>query len=162
DALTVQGQLAQAVAHEIQVTLTPTERNLLATPRSVNPEAQDLYLRGKHILGQSTKETDEKAIRYFQQAIDKDPGYAEPYSALAMAYAIWIPGANRPRDRMPKAREFASKALSLDNDVRDGHLALGEVALLYDWDWTTGEEEFQRELQLNPNCESALQLLARA
>ena len=162
DALTVQGQLAREVAHEVQVMLTPKERNLLATPRPVNPEAQDLYFRGSYVLGQSTEETDEKAIHYFWQAIGKDPSYAEPYSALAMVYAIWMPGANSPRERMPKAREYALKALSLDRSVTDAHYALGTVALLYDWDWTAAENEFQRELELNPNHAFAHQLRARA
>ena len=162
DALTVQGQLAQAVAREIQVTLTPRERNLLAAPRPVNPEAQDLYFRGRYVLGQATEATGEKAIRYFQQAIEKDPSYAEPYSALAIVYAIWMPGANSPSERMPKAREFASKALSLDNGVPDAHFGLGLVALLYDWDWTTAEKEFQKELELNPNHVLAHEWRARA
>ena len=162
DVLTVEGQLAQAVAHEIQVTLTPKERNLLATPRPVNPEAHDLLLRGGYVLAQGTEEASEKAIRYFQQAIEKDPRYAEPYSALAVAYALWMPGANRPRDRMPKAREFALKALSLDNEVSNAHLALAAVALFYDWDWTTAEKEFQRELELNPNYVFARGHRARA
>ena len=151
DALTVEAQLAQAVAHEIQVTLTPKERNLLATPRPVDPEAQDLYFRGAYVVKQGTEETQEKAIRYFHQAIEKDPGYAIPYAALATVYALWTPGENSPSERMPKAREFALKALSLDNGVIYAHYALAAVALFYDWNWTTAESEFQRELELNPN-----------
>jgi TolB-like protein/DNA-binding winged helix-turn-helix (wHTH) protein len=162
DALTVQGQLAQAVAREVQVALTQKERSLLAARRSANPDARDLYFRGRYVLPETTEEAQEKAIRYFQQAIEKDPGYAEPYSALATVYANWVPGANRPRDRMPKAREFALKALSLDNGVRDAHYALGMVALFYDWDWATAEKEFQRELELNPNHVLAHQWRARA
>jgi TolB-like protein/DNA-binding winged helix-turn-helix (wHTH) protein len=151
DALTVQGQIAQSVAREIQVTLTQKERNLLAAPRPANPDAQDLYFRGMFVLSEGTKEREEKAIRYFQQAIEKDPGYAEPYSALAIVYAIWVPGANRPRDRMPKAKECALKALALNSGVVHAHYALGAMALLYDWDWTAAEEQFQRELEMNPN-----------
>jgi len=162
DVLTLEGQLAQSVAREIQVTLTPKERNLLATPRPVNPEAQDLYFRGGYIIYQSTEEAYEKAIRYFQQAIEKDPGYAAPYSALALVYANWVPGANSPRERMPKARDFGLKALSLDNGVTNAHFALGQVALFYDWDWTTAEKEFQRELELNPNHAGARSWRARA
>ena len=162
DALSVQGQIAQSVAREIQVTLTPKEKNLLATRRPVNPEAQELYFRGGYVVNQSTEETSEKAIRYFQQAIEKDPSYAAPYASLATAYAFWMPGANSPRDRMPKAREFASKALSLDNGVTYAHFALGAVALLYDWDWTTAENEFQRELELNPNHILTHELRARS
>ena len=85
-----------------------------------------------------------------------------PYAALAMVYASWVPGANRPRDRMPKAREFALKALSLDSGVTDAHYSLGAVALFYDWDWTTAEKEFQRELELNPNHVLAHEWRARA
>jgi TolB-like protein/DNA-binding winged helix-turn-helix (wHTH) protein len=162
DALTVEGQLAQSVAREIQVTLTQKERNLLAARRSANPDAQDLYFRGAYILNQSTEEAYEKAIRYLQQAIEKDPGYAEPYSALAMVYANWVPGANSPRDRMPKAREYALKALSLDNNVSNVHYALAQVALFYDWDWTTADKEFLKELELNPNHADARSWRARA
>jgi TolB-like protein/DNA-binding winged helix-turn-helix (wHTH) protein len=162
DALAVQGQIAQSVAREIHVTLTQKERNLLAAPRPANPVAQDLYFRGMHVFGEGTEETQETAIRYFQQAIEKDPGYAEPYSALALVHAVWVPGANRPRDRMPKAREFALKALSLDNGVTNAHNALGRVALFYDWDWATAEKEFQTELALNPNHVHAHEWLARA
>ena len=162
DALTVQGELAQAVAREIQVTLTRKEHNLLSKHRPANPDAQDLFFRGIYDLQQGTQETQEAAIRYLQQAIEKDPSYAEPYSALAMVYANWVPGANRPRDRMPKAREFALKALSLDNDVISGHLALGTVALNYDWDWTTAENELQKELESSPNHVYAHQFRARA
>jgi len=162
DALSMQGQIAQSVAAEIRVRLTPKEKNLLATRRAVNPEAQELYFRGGYVVNQSTEEASKKAIRYFQQAIEKDPSYAEPYASMATAYAFWMPGANSPRDRMPKAREFASKALSLDNGVIYAHFALGAVALLYDWDWTTAENEFQRELELNPNHILTHELHARS
>src|SRR5215469_2939128 len=162
DALTVQGQLAQSVAREIQVTLTQKERNLLSSRRPANPEAQDLYFRGQYVLPEQTKESQEKAIHYFQQAIEKDPGYAAPYAALAMVYANWVPGANSPRDRMPKAREFALRALALDKGVTNAHFALAQVALFYDWDWTTAENEFQRELELNPNHVFAREWRARA
>jgi tetratricopeptide (TPR) repeat protein len=162
DALSVQGQIAQSVAREIQVTLTQKEIALLATPRPVNPEAQDLYFRGGYVVKQSTEEAQKKAIRYFQQAIEKDPGYAAPYASLATVYALWMPGENSPRDRMPKAREFASKALSVDNGVIYAHFALGASALLYDWDWTMAENEFQKELEINPNHVLTHELRARA
>jgi len=77
-------------------------------------------------------------------------------------YALWMPGENSPRERMPKAREFALKALSLDNGVLYAHYALGAIALFYDWDWTTAENEFQRELELNPNHVLTHESIARA
>src|SRR5262249_18629782 len=80
DALTVQGQIAQAVAREIQAKLTPQEQNLLAVARPVNPEAQDSCLKGFFTMrGFESTESSEKAIKYFQQAIEKDPNYARAY-----------------------------------------------------------------------------------
>jgi TolB-like protein/DNA-binding winged helix-turn-helix (wHTH) protein/Tfp pilus assembly protein PilF len=152
DALAVQGKIAQAVARQVQVTLTQKERNLLAAARTVNPEAQDLYLRGLYIFATAeTAESSERAIQYFQRAIDKDPNYAPAYTGLARVYAEWIPGKTRPHDLMPKAKEFAMKALSLDNTLADAHSMLGTIELFYDWDWSAAEEEFKRTMELNAN-----------
>ena len=151
DALTVQGEISQAVAREIQVQLTQNEKSLLATARPVNPDAQDLYLRGLYTFhGRDTAEA-EKAIDYFRRAIEKDPNYAAAYAGLANVYSDWIPGMSRPRDRMPKAREFALKALSLDDTLADAHSSLGNIELFYDWDWIAAEKEFKRTMELNPN-----------
>ena len=154
DALTVQGQLAQAVAREIQVTLTQKEQHLLAASRPVNPEAQDLYFRGLYAefgVETGTAESSEKAINYFQQAIQRDPDYAKPYAGLAAVYANWVPGMNRPRDLMPKAKELALKALQLDDTLADAHSVLGKIELYYDWDWSAAEEEFKQTMKFNPN-----------
>ena len=152
DALRVQGQLAQAVAREIQVTLTQNEQHLLAASRPVNPEAQDLYFRGLYVEFEfGTVESSEKAINYFQQAIQKDPNYATAYAGLAEVYANWVPGMNRPRDRLPKAKELALKALQLDDTLADAHSVLGNIELYYDWDWSAAEEEFKQTMKFNPN-----------
>jgi TolB-like protein/DNA-binding winged helix-turn-helix (wHTH) protein/Tfp pilus assembly protein PilF len=152
DALTVQGEIAEAVAREIQVKLTPREQALLASAKLVNPEAQDLYLRGLNFThGIGTAESSAKAIKYFQQAIQKDPNYAAAYAGLAHVYATWIPGLTGPRDQMPKAKEFAIKALSLDQTLADAHSELGSIELFYDWDWSAADEEFKQTMELNPN-----------
>lgn len=157
DALTVQGQVAQAVAREIQVTLTQKEQHLLAASRPVNLEAQDLYFRGLYIFSNvGTVDSSEKAINYFQQAVQKDPNYAAAYAALAVVYVTWIPGMNHPRDLMPKAKEFALKALQLDNTLADAHSVLGNIELYYDWDWSAAEEEFKQTMKFNPNYVRAL------
>ena len=153
DALTLQGEIAQAVAREIQVKLTQQEQNLLAAATPVNPEAHDLYLRGLYSMrGAESARASEKAIKYFQQAIEKDPTYAVAYSALSRVYSVWIPGMTRsPRTLMPKAREFALKALTLDNTLADAHAVLGMIALFYDWDWSAAEKEYKQTMALNPN-----------
>jgi TolB-like protein/DNA-binding winged helix-turn-helix (wHTH) protein/tetratricopeptide (TPR) repeat protein len=153
DALTLQGTIAQTVAREIQVKLTRQEQNLLAAATPVNPEAHDLYLKGLYtIRGMESAESSEKAIEYFQQAIDKDPSYAAAYTALSNVYSTWIPGMNHsPRDLMPKAKGFALKALILDNTLADAHSLLGMIALCYDWDWSAAEKEYEQTMALNPN-----------
>jgi TolB-like protein/DNA-binding winged helix-turn-helix (wHTH) protein/Tfp pilus assembly protein PilF len=154
DALTAQGQLAQAVAREIQATLTQKEQHLLAASRPVNPEAQDLYFRGLYAefgVEFGTAESSGKAINYFQQAIQKDPNYAKPYAGLAAVYANWVPGMNGPRDLMPKAKELALKALQLNDTLADAHSVLGKIKLYYDWDWSAAEEEYKQTMKFNPN-----------
>ncbi|HEV7512270.1 MAG TPA: winged helix-turn-helix domain-containing protein [Candidatus Acidoferrum sp.] len=154
DALTVQGEIAQAVAREVRVQLTQQEQHLLAAVRPVNPEAQDLYLRGFYTLnsGSGSAESSEKAIKYFQQAIEKDPNYGAAYCGLAIVYATWIPGMTHgPRELMPKAKEFVLKALSLDNTLAAAHSLLGSIKLFYDWDWFAAEQEYKQTMKLNPN-----------
>ena len=153
DALTVQGQIARAVAREIQVKLTRQEQNILAVARTVNPEAQDLCLKGFFTTrGFESAESSEKAIKYFQQAIERDPNYARAYAGLAIVYSTWIPGMTRgPRDLMPKAKEFARKAMTLDNTLAAAHSQLGLIELYYDWDWSAAEEEYRQTMALNPN-----------
>jgi len=152
DALAVQGEIAQAVARQIQVRLTQKEQNLLAAARSANPDAQDLYFRGLYVFSTGeTAESSEKATKFFRQAIQKDPNYAAAYAGLARVYAQWSPGKSRPRDRMPKAKEFALEALSLDNTLADAHSMLGNIELFYDWNWSAAEDEFKRTMELNPN-----------
>jgi len=132
DALTVQGQIARAVAREIQVKLTRQEQNLLAVARPVNPEAQDFCLKGFFTM--------------------HNPNYAAAYAGLAIVYSTWIPGMTRgPRDLMPKAKEFARKAMTLDNTLAAAHSQLGLIELYYDWDWSAAEEEYRQTMALNPN-----------
>jgi len=153
DALAVQGEIAQAVGRKIGLSITEKERELLTVPRPVNPEAQDLYMEGRfawHFA--ENAEASQKAVNYFQQAIEKDPSFAKAYAALASVYSMWIPGmAQGPRDRMPKAREFAMKALALDNTISESHATLGMIDLFYDWNWSAAEEEYKQTIALNPN-----------
>ena len=152
DALTLQGKIAQTVARQIQVKLTPNEQTLLAAARPVNPEAQDLYWRGVYAFNQGeTAASTKRAINYFQQAVEKDPNYAAAYTSLAEAYATWIPGMSRPRDLMPKAKEYVLKALALDDTQPDAHASLGAIELFYNWDWSAADAELKRALQLSPN-----------
>jgi TolB-like protein/DNA-binding winged helix-turn-helix (wHTH) protein len=153
DALTVQGEIAQAVGRKIGLNITEKERELLTVRRPVNTEAQDLYMEGRFAWNfAENAEASQKAVNYFQQAVDRDPSFAKAYAALASVYAVWIPGmAQGPRDRMPRAREFAMKALALDNTISESHSTLGMIHLFYDWNWFAAEEEYKQAIALNPS-----------
>lgn len=151
DALNLQAEISQAVAREIRVQVRQQEKNLLTAARPVDPEAQDLYLRGRYTFRVTNKAESEKAASYFQRALEKDPNYAAAYAGLATVYSTWIPGMPRPRDLMPKAKEFAKKAVTLDDTSADAHSVLGSIELFYDWDWIASEAEFKRTMELNPS-----------
>jgi tetratricopeptide (TPR) repeat protein len=153
DALAVQGEIAQAVGRKIGLNITEKERELLTVRRPVNTEAQDLYMEGRFAWNfAENAEASQKAVNYFQQAVDRDPSFAKAYAALASVYAVWIPGmAQGPRDRMPRAREFAMKALALDNTISESHSTLGMIHLFYDWNWFAAEEEYKQAIALNPS-----------
>ncbi|MDQ3375188.1 MAG: tetratricopeptide repeat protein, partial [Acidobacteriota bacterium] len=100
----------------------------------------------------------QKAIEYFQQAIDVDPNYALAYAGLADAYALLSPYlAATPHEAMPKAREAARKALTLDDQLVEAHAALGLIYNTYDYDFAGAEREFKRAIELNPNYATAHQ-----
>ena len=154
DAVTLQNQIAGTIANEISAKLTPVERAQLASSRSVNPAAYELYLRGRYFWVKRNRESFNRAMDYFQQAIAKDPSYAAPYSGLADCYVLFGSsfdvGGLAPSEVQPKARAAALKALELDNSLSDAHNSLAYVKLNYDWDWPGAEAEFKRSLALNP------------
>jgi TolB-like protein/DNA-binding winged helix-turn-helix (wHTH) protein len=150
DVLTLQATVAQSVAREIQIKLTPPEKSVLSG-HTVDPAAQDLYFRGLYALYSATAESAQNAIDYFQRAIQKDALYAPAYAGLAVVYAVWLPGESGPRENIPKAREAALKALALDETLPWGHAIMGYIELCYDWNWVDAEKEFKRALELNAN-----------
>jgi tetratricopeptide (TPR) repeat protein len=159
DVLQVQEEIARSIAREVQVQLTPQEQTLLTKARPVNPEAYELYLKGRYFWNKRTQDTTEKAIGLFHQAIDKDPNYAPPYSGLADCYILFgisfDVGSLSPSEAIPQAKAAAEKAIQLDDTLAEGHNSLAYTKLIYDWDWAGSEAEFKRALQLNPNYASA-------
>ena len=158
DVLTLQDDVSRAIANGIQIRLTPQEQARLASVHPVNPEAHDLYLRGMFFLNKKTVDGMRKSIDYFQQAIDKDPGYAMPYVFIAQASALL---GNytvlSPEEAYPRSRAAAARALELDDGIAEAHTQLAWSKLNYDFDWSGAEREFQRALELNPNSAMAHQ-----
>lgn len=158
DVLTLEAAVAEAIAGEIQVTITAEEKRSLRTNRTVNPEALDAYLRGRHFWNRRTEDGLRRAVQYFQQAIALDPAYALAYSGLADSYAllgsIGVDGMP-PVKAMPLAKTAAQRALELEPNLADAHTSLAYVKLSYDWDLQAAEKEFSRALALNPNSATA-------
>ncbi len=155
DASSVQQEIATAISGNLRVRLTSEEKNRLAKSSATNPEAYQLYLKGRYHANQTTAAEQKKAVEYFQQAIDKDPGYALAYAGLADSYAALGGDWNylSPSDSFPKAKAAAMKALELDDTVGEAHAALAYAVFFADWDWPRTEIEFKRAIELTPNSE---------
>jgi len=158
DTLALQNKVARAIVEQIRVTLNRHERAALEHAKAVNPEAFQAYLAGRYFWNKRTGDGLKKAIDYFNQAIEKDPNYAQAYAGLADAYALsgdWEYGILSPEDAFPKAKAAATKALALDNNLAEAHTSLAFVLDLYDWDWESAEQEYKRAIALNPGYATA-------
>jgi TolB-like protein/Tfp pilus assembly protein PilF len=144
-----QGEVAQAIAEEISIKVTPQEQARLAGKGPVNPEAQDFYLHG--ILLRDADNCKD-AFAYFHRAIQKDPGYAQAHSALATCYGLMGESGRLPYEQaftLQKAE--AVKAIELDDSLSEAHAELANTAMTLDWNWSVAQAEFLRALELNPN-----------
>jgi len=156
DMLDLQSEVARAIAHEIQVKLTPQEQVQLTQARPVDPEAYEAYLRGRFHWTKRTREGHLQACQHFQQAIAKDPACAPAYAGLSDALAIMsLWGLVPPSEGCAKARSLAQKALDIDHSLPEAHASFAWAALHYDYDFVTAEKEFERAIELNPRSANA-------
>jgi len=150
--LALQGEVAQAIADEININVTPLEQARLARARPVNAEAQDLYLQGRLCLNAGDFKN---AMGYFQKAVNKDPNSAQAHAALADSYgsmglAGWLPYT----EAFVQQETEAARAIELDDSLPEGHVELANAAMNLNWDWATAAKEFHRAQELNPNSAS--------
>ena len=156
DVLALQGEVAQAIAGEIELKLLSPEKPGKAA-RPVDPGALEAYLKGRHHWNKRTGAHLRKSIAYFETAIALDPDWALAHSGLAEAYvllAFYDPSV-RTHSSMPRARAAAERALELDDELAPAHTALAAVRFWYDWDWPGTEVEFLRALELDPSYATA-------
>jgi TolB-like protein/DNA-binding winged helix-turn-helix (wHTH) protein/Tfp pilus assembly protein PilF len=152
DLLQIENELGTAIARQVQVNLTPQQLVDLAKIRPVNPEAYDLYLKGRFYWNQRNPAAMKESVGYFQQAIAKDPDSALAYVGLADAYNVGnIMGAYSAEESLPKAKAAATKALTLDPSLAEAHAALGMEKSHYDFDFPGAQREFLKAIELNPN-----------
>jgi TolB-like protein/tetratricopeptide (TPR) repeat protein len=151
DVLVVLGEVAQTIAGEIRVELTPDETARLAVA-AVDPEAQEAYLRARHYLGQLPRPEAERSLAYFQKAVEIQPDFAAAHAMVGSGHlALALLGVEPPAEALPRARAAAERALALDENESDAHTVLGFVRLYADWDWKGAEAAFRRALELNPS-----------
>ncbi|HWO35840.1 MAG TPA: winged helix-turn-helix domain-containing protein [Candidatus Acidoferrum sp.] len=152
----IQGEVAQSVAREIRVKLTPQTASSFARAREVDPDAYRSFLQGRYNLSKRSGDGLTKAVASFQDSIAKDPDYAPAYAGLADAYNLLIYYGYPPgREGVALARGAAEKAIALDPRLARGHASLAYVYYMWDWKWQAADEEFKKALQLDPNYSTA-------
>ena len=151
DVLDLQSEIAQSIAREVQIKLTPQEQAQFAVSRPVDPEAYEFQLKGRYHWNRRSGKGLELATRYFQQAIAKDPNYAAAYAGLADCANIagWW-GFVSPEEGCGKAKQLAQKALAMDEALPEAHHSLGWALLHYDFDFLGAERELRRAALDNP------------
>jgi serine/threonine protein kinase/Tfp pilus assembly protein PilF len=152
DIFALQGELAKDMTSMLRMRLSGEDEKRMAKSYTANPEAYQDYLKGSYWLKKNTEEGMHKGIEYFQEAIAKDPSYALAYDGLATCYSALTPlGFVSPKETFPRAKEAALKALEIDDTLAEAHASLGSIKAEYDWDWSGGEKEFQRAIELKPS-----------
>jgi TolB-like protein/Tfp pilus assembly protein PilF len=157
--LSLQSEIAQAIAGQIRVTLgdgnhAPSARETANSPKSY--EAYDLYLKGLYFWNKRTPRSFPRAVQYFQESARKDPSYALAYAGLADSYILMSGfGGFPPKDLIPKAHQAAQRAVELGASLAEAHTARAVVAQDLDWDWNTAEKEYRRAIELDPNYATA-------
>lgn len=146
----VQENIVKEVSQQLRLDMTG-QANRLTKRYTENAEAYRLYLRGRHSFENRSMEGFQKALAYFQNAIQLDPRYALGYAGVAAT--LYLPGyygAVHPEGTFPSARAAAEKALELDSDLAEAHEALGTLNL-FGLRWKEAEQEYKRGLEINPN-----------
>jgi TolB-like protein/Tfp pilus assembly protein PilF len=152
DIFAVESEIAKTIADTLQAKLTGSEKTAMSKKPTANPEAYELYLKGRFFWNKRTAADLRKAINYFNQAISKDPGYALAYAGLADSYVILsVFGAASPQDSIPQARAAAKKALELDDTLAEAHASLARIVGPFEFEFDRSIAEFERAIQLNPN-----------
>jgi TolB-like protein/Tfp pilus assembly protein PilF/tRNA A-37 threonylcarbamoyl transferase component Bud32 len=153
DVNSLQSDITRDITENLKLKLTGAQQNLVAQRPTQNSEAYQLYLQGRFYWNRRTNGGVNKAIDYFQQAIAKDPDFALAYSGLAGSYFTLARSSTTvsPKEGGVKARQAAEKALELDPSLGEAHASMGLVLLIFEWNFSGAEREFQRAIKLNPS-----------
>jgi eukaryotic-like serine/threonine-protein kinase len=161
DIFATEAEIAKTIAETLQAKLTSSEEAAIARRGTANPEAYELYLKGRFFWNKRTAVDLRTAIDYFNRALGQDPSYALAYAGLADSYGLLsLYGAASPAESFPQAKAAAKKALALDDASAEAHTSLAFVLETYDFDLRQSLREFERAIQLNPNHANARRWMA--
>jgi len=156
EIIALEQQMAGDLAAKLRSGMSTSEKQLVTKQDTQNPEAYDLYTKGRYAFNKRTPADLQAAISYFNQAIAKDPGYALAYSGLADAYSVLPSYGGVSGEYYPRSNAAARKALELDPALAHPHSVLGASYMEYEWDFAAGIAEFKKALELDPNDPMAL------
>jgi eukaryotic-like serine/threonine-protein kinase len=156
DIFALQSEVARDIAREIEVKLTPQEREQLTRTRQVDPEAHLAYLKGRYFWNLFTDHGFRLAIEHFNLAIEKDSTHALAYAGLADTYILLaVDGFRPPKQVVTQAKVAATKALQIDDTLAEAHISWGVYNMFFEWNWSEAERSFKRAIDLNPNSADA-------
>jgi eukaryotic-like serine/threonine-protein kinase len=157
DVLELPEDISRQISEGLKLELSGEARKQIGKRYTVNPQAYELYWKGRYHWNQRKPEDVNQAIKYFQEAIKLDPNYALAYTGLADCYVLGNILQMPPKEAMPRAADAARKALSIDNQLAEAHTSLAKIKTSYEWDWAGAEAEFKQAIQLNPGYATAHQ-----
>jgi len=151
DVFAIQDEISLAIVDKLRIKLLAKEKTSLVKHYTQNLDAYSLYLKGRYFWNKRTPDGFQKGLKYFKEAIEKDPTYALAYTGIADCYNMigyydYLP----PKEAFSKAKAAVEKALELDNTLAEAHTSLAWIIMFYDWDWQAAEREFKRAISLNP------------
>jgi serine/threonine protein kinase len=156
DLISLQQDITRDISDTLKLRLTGDEKSKLSKRPTEDPVAYQLYLNGLFYWNKGTESGFDKAVEYFNQAIEKDPKFALAQSGLADTYnLLGDSGYLAPREAWPRAKAAAMVAVGIDDSLAEAHTSLALVKAYYDWDWTGAERDFHRAIELNPNSAAA-------
>jgi TolB-like protein/Flp pilus assembly protein TadD/predicted Ser/Thr protein kinase len=161
DIFCIQDEISLAVVSNLKVKLLGKQKAKLTKRHTEAIDAYSLHLKGRYFWNKRTKENLAKAAQYFEQAIEKDPGYALAHVGLADSYILLAEyGLLPPKDAFPRARAAVTKALEIEETLAEAHTSLAFIKTLSDWDWLGAEKEFRQAIEFNPGYATAHQWYA--
>jgi serine/threonine-protein kinase len=158
DVFAIQDEIAGTIVRTLRSTLLGELGDPTPVRYTANVRAYSLYLKGRFWWNRRSQAAIKEGIRFFEQAIEEDPGYALAYSGLSDSYALDLDYRGAPVvEGMERAKAEARKAIALDETLAEAHTSLAWVTFIYDWDWVAAEREFNRAIELNPRYSTARQ-----